>query len=59
MKITWDSNKADKNLKKHGITFEEAATVLNDPMAAIYQEDSSAEDRPLWIEDLHCIDYFS
>ncbi|MDD3978519.1 MAG: BrnT family toxin, partial [Methanomicrobium sp.] len=34
MKIEWDSKKAKSNLKKHGISFEEAATALGDPMAA-------------------------
>lgn len=34
MKIEWDSNKAKSNLKKHGVSFEEAATALSDPMAA-------------------------
>lgn len=34
MKIEWDSKKAKSNLKKHGISFEEAATALGDPMTA-------------------------
>ena len=34
MKIEWDPKKAISNLKKHGVSFEEAATALNDPMAA-------------------------
>lgn len=34
MKIDWDPRKAKINLKKHGVSFEEAATVLSDPMAA-------------------------
>jgi uncharacterized DUF497 family protein len=33
MKIEWDPKKAQLNLKKHGIAFEEAATSLSDPMA--------------------------
>jgi hypothetical protein len=27
----WDTNKAKRNLVKHGVNFEEAATVLGDP----------------------------
>jgi uncharacterized protein len=27
----WDDNKATRNKIKHGVSFEEAATVLNDP----------------------------
>nr|CBX28060.1 hypothetical protein N47_G33840 [uncultured Desulfobacterium sp.]CBX28113.1 hypothetical protein N47_G34370 [uncultured Desulfobacterium sp.] len=33
MKIEWDPVKAVGNLKKHGVSFEEAATALSDPMA--------------------------
>jgi uncharacterized protein len=34
MKIEWDPKKAKLNLQKHGVSFEEAATALSDPMAA-------------------------
>ncbi|MGA3084135.1 MAG: BrnT family toxin [Thermodesulfobacteriota bacterium] len=34
MNIEWDPKKAKSNLRKHGVSFEEAATVLSDPMAA-------------------------
>ena len=34
MKIEWDPKKAKSNLDKHGVSFEEAATALSDPMAA-------------------------
>ena len=34
MKIEWNPEKAKSNLEKHGVSFEEAATVLSDPMAA-------------------------
>jgi uncharacterized protein len=33
MKIEWDPKKAKSNIKKHGVSFEEAATALSDPMA--------------------------
>ena len=33
MKIEWDLKKAQLNLKKHRVAFEEAATSLSDPMA--------------------------
>jgi uncharacterized protein len=31
--IEWDSTKATANLGKHGVSFEEAATVFADPLA--------------------------
>ena len=34
MKIEWDPQKATANLKKHRVSFEEAATALSDAMAA-------------------------
>jgi len=33
MRIEWDAKKAKHNLKKHGVSFEEAATTLSDPIA--------------------------
>jgi uncharacterized DUF497 family protein len=31
--FSWDARKALSNLKKHGVSFEEAATVFSDPEA--------------------------
>jgi len=31
--FSWDAGKALSNLKKHGVSFEEAATVFSDPEA--------------------------
>jgi hypothetical protein len=45
MEIDWDSEKASSNLKKHGVSFEEAATSLLDP-AALAQEDAEAKGEP-------------
>jgi len=41
----WDEEKADKNLKKHGVSFEEAATIFNDPrIATILDPDHSTDE---------------
>jgi uncharacterized protein len=32
MNFEWDSAKAQSNLEKHGVTFEEAMTVFGDPL---------------------------
>jgi hypothetical protein len=48
MEIEWDSEKAASNLKKHGVSFGEAATSLLDP-AALAQEDSAAKGDPRWV----------
>jgi uncharacterized protein len=33
MQVEWDPEKAAANLRKHGVSFEEAATVLSDPLS--------------------------
>jgi uncharacterized DUF497 family protein len=39
MDIEWDPAKGAANLQKHGVAFEEASTVLLDPLA-LAQEDA-------------------
>ena len=43
----WDNNKAKQNLKKHGVSFEEASTVYADPLARTILDPlhSGEEDR--------------
>jgi uncharacterized DUF497 family protein len=38
-RFTWDPDKADSNQRKHQITFEQAATVLRDPLALSRYDD--------------------
>lgn len=46
MDFEWDSKKADKNFRKHGVSFEEAASVFKDELAAVYEDpDHSEEER--------------
>lgn len=33
MRFEWDPRKAQANLRKHGVSFDEAATVFLDPLA--------------------------
>ena len=45
MRFEWDHKKAGKNLKKHGVAFQEAATVFGDPLAVTFQDpDHSFEE---------------
>lgn len=43
----WDEEKAKANLRKHGVSFEEAQTVFTDPFAMTIPDPdhSSSEDR--------------
>lgn len=34
MRFTWDARKAAANLRKHGVSFEEASTVFRDTLSA-------------------------
>jgi len=38
LEFEWDKNKAGLNLKKHGISFHEAATVFGDPLAITFDD---------------------
>jgi len=38
MKFEWDPRKNQSNLKKHGVSFEEANTVFNDILAVIIED---------------------
>jgi uncharacterized protein len=41
----WDEAKAEANVAKHGVSFEEAATALVDPNAIFLAENSADEER--------------
>ncbi len=38
IRFEWDPSKARVNLGKHGISFEEASTVLGDPLALYFDD---------------------
>jgi uncharacterized DUF497 family protein len=45
MEFEWDENKAAANLSKHGVSFEEAKTVFDDPLYVdFYDPDHSANE---------------
>lgn len=44
MRFTWDARKAASNLRKHGVSFDEAATAFEDKLGAYYP-DALHEDR--------------
>lgn len=51
MTYEWDSRKAKENLRKHRVSFEEAATVFLDPLALTFPDPdhSDEEDREITI----------
>jgi uncharacterized DUF497 family protein len=45
MRFAWDEKKAAKNLNKHGVSFEESATVFDDPLSDTFPDpDHSLEE---------------
>jgi hypothetical protein len=42
----WDNRKARTNLHKHGVSFVEAISVFNDPLARIFADDNRAIGEP-------------
>lgn len=44
MQFDWNPQKADANLKKHGVSFDEAATVFGDFLARIFDDEAHSKD---------------
>ncbi len=38
MRFTWDPRKDERNRRKHGVGFREAASVLEDPLSTTYPD---------------------
>ena len=48
-RFEWNSRKAATNIRKHGVSFDEASTVFDDPLAVIFDDEahSTTEVREL------------
>ena len=45
----WDAKKAASNLRKHGVSFEEAAEVFRDPLALSLFDENHSQSEERWI----------
>ena len=45
----WDADKANRNVEKHHVSFEEAATVFDDPMFITFIDDEHSIDEERYI----------
>ena len=45
----WDTNKAQLNLKNHGISFDEASTVFSDPLSHTIDDPLHSEDEERFV----------
>ena len=45
----WDSEKASSNVRKHGVSFEEAATVFDDSFFVAFRSQRHSVDEPRYV----------
>jgi uncharacterized DUF497 family protein len=43
MEFEWDSKKAKSNLRKHKVSFDEAATTFNDSLAFTFEDEAHSD----------------
>jgi uncharacterized protein len=44
MRFEWDPAKVASNIRKHGVSFDEAVTVFRDPLAFIFDDEAHSEE---------------
>ena len=49
MNFEWDPEKAERNVKKHGVSFDEAASVFGDPLSMTYDDPDHSWDEDRYI----------
>jgi len=54
-RFEWDERKARTNRKKHRVTFDEASSVFDDPLAKIFEDDVHSPEEPREIMVGHSI----
>lgn len=48
MRFEWDQKKNRENLNKHGVSFEDAAEVFNDPLCLTVEDRTVQSEERLW-----------
>lgn len=49
LKFEWDDAKAESNEQKHGVSFEEAASVFGDPLALTFSDPDHSLGEKRWL----------
>ena len=44
VRFEWDRHKAAINIRRHGVSFDEASTVFDDPLASIFDDEDHSID---------------
>jgi uncharacterized DUF497 family protein len=45
----WDPDKAVRNVSKHKVSFDEAATIFGDPLSTTFADPEHSENEDRWI----------
>jgi uncharacterized protein len=49
LEFEWDNDKARRNSKKHGVSFEEASTVFADPLSSTIHDPTHSDDEDRYV----------
>lgn len=49
IRFEWDARKDRRNLRKHGVGFEEASTAFADPLSITIQDPDHSDDEERWV----------
>lgn len=49
MEFEWDDRKARRNVKKHGLSFQDAAMVFGDPLALTFHDPDHSDDEDRYL----------
>jgi uncharacterized DUF497 family protein len=49
IEFEWDSNKAEKNIRKHQVSFNEAAAVFGEPLSMTFYDPDHSSDKDRYI----------
>lgn len=49
MELEWDPWKEEQNVRKHGVSFAEAATVLGDPLSETVHDPAHSDDEDRYL----------
>jgi len=49
MEFEWDSDKATRNVSKHGVSFHDAASVFGDPLSLTFYDPDHSDDEDRYL----------
>ena len=49
LRFEWNEDKAEQNVEKHGVSFEEAATVLGDPLSLTIEDPLHSQEEQCFV----------